>query len=785
MLKRAPLLWFSACFSCGILINHYLPLYILILFVLLSTSIVILGSHYFRTNQPSSAPPSDTALSVTPRKNRIGLILILLGLLLSMLGGLRQQEVSDRLNHPPKLLTQKIYAAEFKILAAPDEFLAGNKQGFWQTQAQIIRLNGTTPDPDTRVILRGKGDCRLLYADTVSANHILEIPPKGSRFPGDFSYADFLQSKGLSTTLKILGDYSITHPDTLSLRRRLELFRAHAIETTLKYSTASTSGFLAATIFGFRENLTDSLLNSFRSTGIGHILAISGLHVGLIILIANFICLRLRLSPRCRALITILVCIIFLFLSGGRSAVLRASIIAFIYLGGILIFRKSNFLNSLGTAALLILLLNPLQLFDLGFQLSFISVLFISILSQAYLPYMQALLPAHSPHTKGWQYALRALPYSLASLLIVTLSAWLGVFPLSAFCFSEVSLISLLSNLLIIPLMPLAISGGLLLQFCPLLPAAITPLYATLCSLPAESILQINNTLTALPLTSLDLFPPRILPIVIYYLLFLLIFLLLPNRLKPAVHLRHGSYFLLLLTLSYIIYSGRSESKPEQPSIALLRNRYGEAVIIRGQSSEPSATGETVLHPYNILLLPAKAYPAALIDYLFSEHIHRIDYLILSRTDIAVPSKLQQKLAIQETIWLNTKRGATDINLTPVPAVQINITRSKSGSNKWYNICNHSLDILLTNWQSQKQHTEFTSHKKPGYDSEYKILRITGNSPLISPTPTPIRLQLRDKTIANHPGRQEYGIIIITPDSVKAWNGKKYINLYEYEPESN
>lgn len=228
------------------------------------------------------------------------------------------------------------------------------------------------------------------------------------------------------------------------------------------------AGLMQALILGDRYDIPRYIMDLFVQTGTAHILAISGFNVGIV---AALIFLVLRILPigrKAQYIITILLLIGYAFLTGLKPPVVRATIMAVVFLASFLIEREVEPLNSLALAALIILIGNPLNLFDIGFQLSFISVLAI-VLYYAFV--LSKIL--------RWSKWLSRQPFLfLTQSLVVSLVAWLGVAGLIAYYFQIVTPVTILANLVVIPLISLitALGLGLLavaaMPWCPLAFAA-------------------------------------------------------------------------------------------------------------------------------------------------------------------------------------------------------------------------------------------------------------------------------------------------------------------------
>jgi len=209
-----------------------------------------------------------------------------------------------------------------------------------------------------------------------------------------------------------------------------------------------SGAFLRAILLGDRSELPKKLNESFRNSGTMHILAISGLNVALMAAVFLFIFKLLRINRKIYYALTILSLLFLMVLTGSSASVVRATIMCTAFLFGLLLGRPVDIYNSLGAAALFILIADPKDIFDIGFQLSFIAVL-----SMVYLtPKLMRLVKS------DWNFYLRKY---LLEPLAVSISATLGTFPLILYYFRMGAPIAVISNILIVPLMFALMIGGM------------------------------------------------------------------------------------------------------------------------------------------------------------------------------------------------------------------------------------------------------------------------------------------------------------------------------------
>ena len=204
----------------------------------------------------------------------------------------------------------------------------------------------------------------------------------------------------------------------------------------------------AALLLGYTQHLDKDIRKTFSATGTSHILSISGLHFSIIYGILYFLFSFLGNNKKgriARQAIILPLMWVFVFLTGMEPAVIRAAVMISLWGFGNAFLFKSFTINTVGAAAFFMLLYNPFNLFDVGFQLSFLAVLAILLIN----PYLVNLYRSRNPAIRyGWE------------LSCVSTSAQLGTAPLSMYYFHQFPLLFLVTNLFAIPMT--AILMGLL-----------------------------------------------------------------------------------------------------------------------------------------------------------------------------------------------------------------------------------------------------------------------------------------------------------------------------------
>lgn len=214
-------------------------------------------------------------------------------------------------------------------------------------------------------------------------------------------------------------------------------------------SDPNAAAIAEALVLGMRSEINPELIKAYAQTGTIHVLAVSGMHVG--VLFATIVWLFSSLAgPNHKIKYSILALLFmwfFALVTGFSASVLRAVVMYTVYQVGVMSHRKVNLPNTLFSSAFIILLFEPFMLLDVGFQLSFFAVLGIIV----FQPFFQQLLETQNTILKN-----------LRDLITVSISAQLGVLPLSLFYFKQFPNLFIISNLLEVSISTVALYIGLL-----------------------------------------------------------------------------------------------------------------------------------------------------------------------------------------------------------------------------------------------------------------------------------------------------------------------------------
>lgn len=279
----------------------------------------------------------------------------------------------------------------------------------------------------------------------------------GKRNPGDFDFRSFYHRKHILG--KIFQDkYSYPAVDTLSgfsALRSMEQIRNRLKAVFRKHVGLPYAGLMTALITGERNEVNPEIKDHFIATGVVHVLAVSGLHVGYVLLVLIIFANVLRIPWGWDRLIIGIGLVLFCMLTGGKPSVIRASLMAILYLIAPVMNRPVNIWNVIFAAALCLLIWNPNYLFDMGFQLSFTAVLSIVF----FYNYFNRVLP---DRIKVPNISNKAIQF-IWGLFLVSFSAQIGTIPFTAVYFGKIPLTALIANVFIVPLIGILVGTGFII----------------------------------------------------------------------------------------------------------------------------------------------------------------------------------------------------------------------------------------------------------------------------------------------------------------------------------
>ena len=471
------------------------------------------------------------------------------------------------------------------------------------------------------------------------------FPPKN---PYQFNYKRYMERKGIYGRIEVVAFYVVKN-NTTGFMGSIARTRSHLAIVIDKHFNQESSALLKTLLLGKRTDLDNEVYQHYVDAGAVHILAISGLHVGIITAI---LLLLLQKMPNLsfyrplRYFILLAGLWTFAFIAGASPSVLRATVMfSFIGLSS-LIRRKQGRFDALMLSMLFLLLINPYYLYDVGFQLSYAAVFSI----MKFYPVMR----------KWWQPENKYLQW-IWSLFLVGLSAQIVVLPISLYYFHQFPILFFVSNLVVVPLLQPILIGGIIalcLGSFGILPYAIV--------FVLEKLIALMNSLVAF-IAHQEIFIIRNIPFTTPLLLssLLTVFILI-----VFVHYRKYKVLIALL-LSVILFQGvlfYHKYQLETTEEMIVFSKYKQKVITIRQGDKLSIYQTDTISPDPVVMNYIKNKGVSNIELKKMPYILRFkqkNYLLMDSLGIYPKSK---QVVIDSVIFLqkpkiNLDRMKRDLSL--------------------------------------------------------------------------------------------------------------------------
>jgi competence protein ComEC len=486
------------------------------------------------------------------------------------------------------------------------------------------------------------------YRGGLKVGERIRFPAKLREFknfnnPGRFDYRFYMRSRGLSF-LAIVSDGRYIVPmgggDLGLVEKALEIVRGPLRRFFSERLSYTLSPIYTALIIGERQGLTSKLREPFDRTGVGHIMAVSGLHLGLVawlffkslrwLLSLSY---RLTLMTDIRKLaagITTFPVIAYGLITGLQVSSQRAMVMILVFLWSFIIGREKDVWSSFSLAAIIILILKGDVLFTTSFQLSFVAVAGILWLA----PLIYSRMPKFKISNgsfKGSQILHPILTY-IMGLIAVTTAATIITIPLIAYHFYRFSIVALPANLTVVPIIGLwVIPLGLLSSITLLLSSTLAGFLLSLGESGLNLAISLVQFWSDIPWSSIWVIRPNWLEILLLYgLLFLTI-----NFTRSRVYrlILPLSLALLCTDIGYWVYQTHLNNNLR---VTILDAGRGDVALIQFPGKERMLIAHNAFGYRGFNLGRMVVAP-----YLWKEKIQRVDYLLLTDPYVQQTGKLR------------------------------------------------------------------------------------------------------------------------------------------------
>jgi competence protein ComEC len=313
--------------------------------------------------------------------------------------------------------------------------------------------NSETVSGDLLAYVQKSEALRPLYYGDLLLFKAAPASIKEPQNPEEFNYKKYLTCKNIFHQVYLKPDDFVTEGKyrsnylfdfSVNLRvRLLQILKEHGL-------TGNEFGITAALLLGYDDSISGELMSAYSHTGTLHVLSVSGLHIGMLFLVLNFL---LRFPERrpfiiLKTLIILAVLWFYALLSGLSPSVVRSTIMFSFVLVGVLMNRKGQIFNTIFASATLMLLYDPFLLIDAGFQLSYLAV---------------AGIVFFYPYVFKWYLPTNKVSETLWKMFAVSLSAQIITLPITLYYFHQFPVLFFVANLVVIPLSYVVMFGAALI----------------------------------------------------------------------------------------------------------------------------------------------------------------------------------------------------------------------------------------------------------------------------------------------------------------------------------
>ncbi|MGB5554627.1 MAG: ComEC/Rec2 family competence protein [Flavobacteriaceae bacterium] len=432
LLKFIPIK-LTLCLITGILIGYYLQIDIKAAFFLNSISISALAWSYLKSDRKKSFLFGSIATVAT------------IGIGVFSIAVSQDKNYASHYTHQG-LEKNKVWHLKIREVMKPTDF---NDRYI----AKVQNLNGKNSTGKLLLSLSADSLRQNLKVDDEVYIFAKAQTIRTPLNPHQFDYKNYLEGLGITHQLQIRDANFILQKNPSKTLFGIAASLRNSIIDKLKKSNFGEEelGIIQALLLGQRHDISESTYNNFKDAGAVHILAVSGLHIGILLLLLQFLLRPLALLPYGKTVKLVAIVMLlwgFAFLAGLSASIVRAVTMFTFVAYALYLNRPGNTFNILALSMFFILLLfNPMLLFHVGFQMSYAAVFAIVWI----YPLLQRFWdPKNTVVRYFWQ------------LLSVSIAAQLGVLPISLFYFHQFPGLFFISNLLIIPFLGLILGIGIL-----------------------------------------------------------------------------------------------------------------------------------------------------------------------------------------------------------------------------------------------------------------------------------------------------------------------------------
>lgn len=436
----------------------------------------------------------------------------------------------------------------------------------------------------------------IKYGDSLYIEGEFKQPEEARNYKG-YNYKQYLKTKKIIGTVE-LEKAKILKSSNGSFIHNIQKYIKDTINGTL---TDEEGNLLLAILLGDKDKLSEDIQESFKTSNLSHMLAVSGAHVSYIILGLTYVLQNSIIGKKNEKIVCIIFLLFFMAITNFTPSVTRACIMAVLTLFSGIIYRKSDVYTNISVAALITLIFNPYNLLDLGFQLSYGGTIGIIIFIKR--------IQEKKSNSKVINY--------IKQMALVSIYANIIIIPIMMYHFNTVSFTFIISNIMASPILGIIVITGFLFIIASITVKPLTRLIAIFIKPILSILIKISQICSKLPFSNILVVTPYMFNVISYYAIILYcIKSKKNNKCKIIICL-----LIVLILINFIIYIFPQKLRiffidVGQGDSTLIITPDKKTVLIDGGGSDSFDVGEKVLLPY-----------------LLDRRILKVDYVLISHFD--------------------------------------------------------------------------------------------------------------------------------------------------------
>ena len=470
-----------------------------------------------------------------------------------------------------------------------------------------------------KILVYTSKNCKLDIGDLAKFNLELQKISERRNYKG-FNYKEYLKTKGIygiakSNKIEVIGKnkVNIIYRFSINIKEKIK----NKIYSNLPKNSA---GLLAALVVGDKSNIEEEVINNFKANNLSHILAISGMHISYIIILINYILVKLKVPKKFVSITISVILIIFIIITNFSPSVIRASIMGIIVLVSKSFYYKADFWTCIAISVLVTTFINPFYILDMGFKLSYIGTISIVVFSKTIIKLENK----------------KTLKEKIKELAILTICAQILLIPITILNFHTISTYFIFSNILVSPIVSIVIMLGFITIGTSFISIGISKALFYILNIFLKLLNFIPEVLSKFPFSKIYITNMNYISFVLYYIAILIAYVwtINKNKIKKGLLLRRYERKLLksktyknaiIVVIVIFIFVNISVN-----IFNLLDRKLNIYFIDVGQGD---STLIVTPNKHTILIDGGDFEKDILLEYLLDRNINRINFIIISHFD--------------------------------------------------------------------------------------------------------------------------------------------------------